>query len=97
MRGEPGVPYGKQHGTADQLDGCQLAASTRANSVGTAYQTQSCKCSERNSIFLKVMLCPSEIKKKQRKGKQRDYLLQALFKCISFSRLESTVEGCSSQ
>lgn len=30
------------------------------------YQTQSCKCSERNSIFLKVMLCLSEKKAKER-------------------------------
>lgn len=33
--------------------------------------------------------------KKWRNGKQRDHLLQALFKCISFSPLESTAEGAA--
>lgn len=51
----------------------------------------------RGTVFFSKLCYARLKKKKQRKGKQRDYLLQALFKCISFSRLESTVEGCSSQ
>ena len=77
-------------------DGCQLAASARANWVGTTYQKKFLQTLWEEQYFSQSYAIPVW-KKKQKNGKQRDYIFQALFKCISFSQLESTVESYSSQ